>query len=939
MRPLNLVISAFGPYKEKVEIDFDKLGDQGIFLITGDTGSGKTTIFDAISFALFGSASGSRREVNSFRSDFASLDTPTYVHFSFIHKGIVYKIERVPKYTRKKKRGDGTTVVSGDANLFYLKEVVTGEKNVNEKCSEILGMNANQFRQIVMIAQGEFMDLLHAKPRDRAEILRHIFDTGIYKNISDELKNQFLEKKHIYEESRQFINQYIASIMWNSDIGEDKNLDNIIFLLDKQNTDDINEEKVLEEKRKVLEKELNTCIKEISEGKILEESIISYNENKSNLKILLKRENEIKEKEQIVTKNKEIWDKVINIKNSLDDLNIKYNKKIEELNNNKDTYKDICIKYEKCLLLYKKLDDYRVEFANLQKDRELYNDKLLIIDEVKLIEKELNDKKNSLDYLIYCQKQEKLDIFNKIHKLESELIDFQEKMKAMKDKYLKKHQEYLRHYDLFLSAQAGIMASNLEEGEECPVCGSKVHPKKAEYKEKIISRTNLDKELEESDNIKIDIDSLLQKINNEQLEIDKLKYEVRNIDENELINTISIVSSLFNDFNINNLEMSQIELEKEISLLEEKILDKKKNIKSFNIETIQDNIKKINNDIDILNKKINNIQKEYEEVNQEKISLETLIKVLKNECVSLNNDKKNKEKQFVSSYQELGYQTEEEYQSLLISRIEINNYDKEIQEYYDRVREVKSKISSLKLIIKNKKNVNLTEIEALKENVSSQINDINLSLKNIHSRMTHNIDLLEKIKDSDEEIHKLEKEVMIYKDLSDTANGNIVQVNKQEFEQYVQASYFDKVIDAANQRFSYMTDDRFLLVRKDEATKLNDKLGLEIEVLDYYTGKRRDIKSLSGGESFKAALSLALGMSDTIRMYSGGVVVDAMFIDEGFGSLDTASLESAISAIISLTKNKKMFGIISHVSELKSRIDRKIVVEKTNVGSNVNILL
>ena len=180
---------------------------------------------------------------------------------------------------------------------------------------------------------------------------------------------------------------------------------------------------------------------------------------------------------------------------------------------------------------------------------------------------------------------------------------------------------------------------------------------------------------------------------------------------------------------------------------------------------------------------------------------------------------------------------------------------------------------------------------------------------------------------------------MIYKDLSDTANGNIVQVNKQEFEQYVQASYFDKVIDAANQRFSYMTDDRFLLVRKDEATKLNDKLGLEIEVLDYYTGKRRDIKSLSGGESFKAALSLALGMSDTIQMYSGGVVVDAMFIDEGFGSLDTASLESAISAIISLTKNKKMIGIISHVSELKSRIDRKIVVEKTNVGSNVNILL
>ena len=195
MKPINIKICAFGPYKDEVNIDFTKFYDSGIFLITGDTGSGKTTIFDAICFALFGTASGSNRGKNSFRSDFALDEVKTYVVLEFIHKGINYKIERNPSYMRKKKRGDGYTQVSGDASMVYLDQVITGEKNVTDKCIEILGINAMQFKQISMIAQGEFLKLLLAKPGERADIFRKVFDTYIYRDISDGLKKKYLDTK------------------------------------------------------------------------------------------------------------------------------------------------------------------------------------------------------------------------------------------------------------------------------------------------------------------------------------------------------------------------------------------------------------------------------------------------------------------------------------------------------------------------------------------------------------------------------------------------------------------------------------------------------------------------------------------------------------------------------------------------------------------------
>ena len=319
--------------------------------------------------------------------------------------------------------------------------------------------------------------------------------------------------------------------------------------------------------------------------------------------------------------------------------------------------------------------------------------------------------------------------------------------------------------------------------------------------------------------------------------------------------------------------------------------------------------------------------------------MESIIQVIKKESLSLKDEVADKKKDYEESYKVLEYQSKDDYLKIIFSKEEMNDISEEIKVYQDQLLNVKSHIEALKKFISDKKSVDLNKKELEKEKVFSKIDEINLSRKKIHSRLVHNMDLFNKIKNFLVNIQKQEHDLMLYKDLSDTANGNITGQNKLEFEQFVQASYFDRVIESANQRFSYMTDHRFQLMRKEEATRISDKLGLEIEVLDYYTGKKRDIKTLSGGESFKAALSLALGMSDTIQMYSGGVVVDAMFIDEGFGSLDASSLDAAMNAIMMLGEGNKMIGIISHVAELQSRIDKKIVVKKSNVGSSVSVIM
>ena len=940
MRPISLKMSAFGPYKDEVYIDFTKFDGNGIFLITGDTGSGKTTIFDAICFALYGVASGSNRNKNSFRSDFSSNERKTFVKLIFMHKGIKYEIERSPSYMRKKIRGEGLTQVSGDASMVYSDRVITGDANVTEECIKILGLNASQFKQISMIAQGEFLKLLLAKSSDRALIFRKIFDTYIYKSISDKLKDKYLDKKREYEDMGININSLRDNLIINSDIDyKDINIEELLNIVSIQNIKDEKRICELNKGKDKLFKDIQKIVSDIDSAKMINDNLDKYKKVKTEIDLKKNIEKDINIKREIVKKNKDIYDNIIPIYNEIIKFKETINNKKNEIKDTKDklkivnsNYKDICEKYKNISKLQDDVNKWKVELTG-------YNNSLSIIEEIKDLNDNLDIKKNIYNLLLINNYNDVLDKFEMVRGIQDKYKSESDKFNVYKDKYNKLSKRYNRDYNKFINCQAGIIASGLKDNDPCPVCGSLNHPKLAKLDNNYITKVDLDNEQLELEECQKELEVITNSVSSLKKEYEYKLDELNNYNEEEIKKDVKECQKNVKEF-IDVSKYNLDEVSSDISTIKAQV-DAKSSLLGKDID-----IDDVNNKIDEINKLINknieeikNINNEYEIVGKEKVKLESIILTIIKEVELLNKDVKDKEQIYVDSYKKLGYSKMEDYLKVMVEEDTYSNYEKEVNDYEKGLALLLKEVEVLKNIIKDKKYVNIVDLVNNKKVFDKELNDIELSLKNINNRLNNNIMIYNKIKDAYDKIKETEKMLSVYEDLSNTANGNIKGKNKLEFEQYVQASYFDKVIVSANKRFSNMTDSRYLLLRKKESNKISDKLGLEIEIFDNYTGKKRDVTSLSGGESFKASLSLALGISDVIQEYAGGIVVDVMFIDEGFGSLDNDSLESAISAIIKLSDNNKLVGIISHVNELKDRIDKKIIVKKSNKGSVVDIVV
>ena len=938
MKPISIKISAFGPYKDEVVIDFTKFDDNGIFLITGDTGSGKTTIFDAICFALFGTASGSNRDKSSFRSDFASDDVKTFVILKFIHKGIIYKIERNPSYIRKKKRGDGFTQVSGDATLTYLKEVITGDKNVTDKCTEILGINAVQFKQISMIAQGEFLKLLLAKPSERASIFRKIFDTYIYKDISDTLKMKYLETKRKYEDVRISIDNLVDSVILNEDIDRDDiNVLEFLNLVSKVICKDIDEEKKLEENKTNLANKIQNITSNIKNASLINDNFDKYETIINELKRELINQKDIDIKRELLVKNKNIKDKIIPIYDEVLRIEKLIKTKSCELAENIKLSKDVNSHYNEILDKYKNLDLERKKLDDLRLNLNEWERKLPIFLEIDELNKELDGKRNIYNLL-------KLQELNKISKkiednenLNNKYLQEKNMFILVKNEYNELSNKYNLLYNQFINCQAGIIAANLDEGCPCPVCGSLDHPQKATIDGDYITRDELDAEKEKLDICQKKLEDISSKVSILSKELELSNKSINEFDIDDVNKKIEICKNdIVLDVDVSKYKINDIE--KDISYIKASIDSKISLIKDDNTEEfIKEKIEKIKLEIKKKLKYIEDVNGNYDEISGRKTSIDSVIKVLEKEIEEFKKELEIKNKEYVDSYKKLGYGSEDDYLNIRLTDEKYAEYEDDVNCYDEKIKDLNSQLKALEEFIKDKKRIDISNLECDRDNKNVELSEIELSLKNIHSKINNNKIVYDKLNSVYKNVQSLEKELAIYEDLSNTANGNIKGKNKLEFEQYVQASYFDNVLKSSNVRFSYMTDSRYLLARKIESLKISDKLGLELEVIDNYTGKRREITSLSGGESFKASLALALGMSDVIQSYSGGIVVETMFIDEGFGSLDSESLESAMNAIMMLSNNDRLIGIISHVNELKDRIDKKIIVKKSGCGSSVSV--
>lgn len=841
---------------------------------------------------------GSNRLVSSIRSNFSNENQDTYAKLEFMHKGKIYKITRTPQYERPKTRGEGVTKNIADAILEYDDTVITKIKNVDEKVEEILGINAKQFKQIAMLAQGEFIKILFAESKDRTDVFRKIFETDIYNLITRKLSEKQKEYKENLQELKNSFVTNTANIIWEEvplicekiSTKELNKLDikEILELLEKQIEKNIENYKNSEEEYNRLEKE-NKKIEE----KILKQT--DENQKIEKYRNLLEEKKELENKIEAISKQKELVEK---------------NQKILAV---------VLPKEEKVLSLEKeiiKLQTYIKELEEkikqgLEKEKlvKFQEEKIEIIKNNLIVLESLKKEKEEIKILI-----QKIEIINRgMSAKENSIKEYEKISKEYKNLNLK----YLEEEDKFFQEQAGILAEKLEENKPCPVCGSLIHPSIAKKSENVLTKQELDilKDKLEKKNLEN------QNIKNKLTEISsKLDTLISDIPESK--NENFQIKSYFEE---NKTKDSEITKKIEKQLLDiENMYSELTNLK-FNLERFD--IEKFKKDFD------ENVKKEKEEL----IKNETLCKEFLAQKLAKEKDLNLAKKEYEKAYKSLGFKTEEDYKEKTISEKEIKVFNKEIENYNKAVIANKTMLVELEKNVKGKEKIDLTEeknnlsenqkVLALKRKLQSSLKGTLDNNKRIYSLLNNNTKLL---------LEKIE-EYLIYDELYKTASGTISGKRRIEFEQYVQAAYFDMVIIEANKRFSKMTENRYYLVRKETAEKLTDKIGLDLEVIDNYNGKRRDVKSLSGGEAFKAALSLALGLSDIIQSYSGGVVIDTLFIDEGFGSLDTESREQAINTLKTLIDSNKLIGIISHVTELKERIDKKIVIIKTQNGSEINI--
>lgn len=918
MRPKQITMSAFGPYAEKTVIDMDKLGTKGIYLITGDTGAGKTTIFDAISYALFGEASGDVRDASMFRSKYADKETPTFVELVFEYNGKEYKVKRNPEYMRPNKKGNGETKETAKAELILPgEETKTRITEVNEKIKELLGVNKKQFSQICMIAQGDFRKLLDADTKSRIEIFRNIFKTEKFKEIQDNVARDTKNLSEKKEDTKKSINQYIDSIkcdetdvkyleLQKAQAGEMLTEDAVKLIESIIETDE-NNKKDADEKLENIDKNLNDINAKIETSKIQKQNKKQFEENEENLK---SKRSHLEQAEKVLEseKEKQADKKKLEEKSALIKDKLPKFEELDQLNS------VLCENTIRAKELQEKITNAKNDIDRLKQDEINYKEELDSL-------KDCNEKFNTVnrqqeDYKAKAENINELkEKFNEYNHLEKKLEENKKDVELAIKESTRLNEVFSCKNDLFLKEQAGIIAQSLQNNKPCPVCGSLEHPSPAIKSDEAPTEADVKQAKEHADEATEKANRMSQDVKSLEGRIKELKNSL-NQDGKKIISDFELLTA--------EVQLKAVESENNSALSE---------IKS-QIEELEKAVErkdKIEKELPEIQKKISDIDKNLREWEKEHEGCETLAE--------------EKFEQVSKIKQELEFESVDEAKkkiSELKSRID------EIDETYTKAQnEVKETIESIKLLEGGQKTLK-TALETIVdydedalnskyEELNNQKEEVTKIRDSVNSRITNNSDNLKKIKSKSEELIGIEKEYEWMNALSETLNGKITGKERIQLETYVQMSYFDKIINKANLRLLTMTDNQYELKRREE-NKNSGQVGLDLDVIDHYNGTVRSVSSLSGGESFKASLSLALGLSDEVQSSAGGIKIDTMFVDEGFGSLDEESLQQALKALIGLSDGNRLVGIISHVTALNERIDNKIIVKKEREhGSKITI--
>ena len=915
MRPIKLTISAFGPYAGKTELDLESLGTGGIYLITGDTGAGKTTIFDAITYALYGEASGQNRDSSMFRSKYASADTPTEVELVFEYAGKRYTVKRNPEYVRPKVKGGGFATQKAEAELLYPDgRAVSGLRNVDAAVYEIMGIDRSQFMQIAMIAQGDFLKLLLASTDDRKAIFRRIFKTQPFQALQDELKRQSLDLGRRTEDAKNSLKQYINGIaadendVLSIDVSKAKNnelsTEDTVALLEKLIAQDIEADSSLEKEGKTVEQQLE--IVNAALGKIET------------------RKNTQKALEQAQADKAQDTPRCEELKNGFDSLKGRQpgiEKLIDErskIEADRERYKAQSGLLAKIAAAESDLERKRSEAKALSDKHEADQTALAALKEELT---GLSDAGEARQRLV-TEKEKAEEKKKQLNELAGSVRDY----RAKKKNYLELQKEYeqaslkslnaAEDYSLknkaFLDEQAGILAEGLQPGKPCPVCGSKEHPAPAA----ISASAPTEEQLKKAKQL---ADSLAKAAESRSAECAAAKAEAMGIAENIKKDLSSLGAEVsfeqIDEYIRNGIGKAEADIEKLKAGIdkEDKRIARREELNK-DIPDKEKALGGLRQQIDLLN---NSVAALYASVSSDKEHYEAVKKTLRFESIE-------------EAEARISAITEEESSF----KASLEGAEKALRESEQKLRTLEGSIKSLEDQLSGESLLDEQAETEKKNALSARSAEIAARRKTLYSRISANSGTLVNIKAKAGDIEELEKRYSWLRALSNTANGKITGKERIMLETYIQMTYFDRIIARANTRFMVMSGGQYELKRRVEAESMHGQTGLDLDVIDHYNGTERSVKTLSGGESFKASLSLALGLSDEIQASAGGVQLDSMFVDEGFGSLDEESLDQAMKALSGLADSNRLVGIISHVAELKNRIDKQIVVTKERSGGS-----
>ena len=930
MRPIKLVLSAFGPYASKIELDLSKLGENGVYLITGDTGAGKTTIFDAITFALFGKPSGDIRDVKTLRSEYAKEEIETYVELDFVYHDEEYHIYRRPEYTYTHVQKNGEVKQRSKATDAYLilpnGDRIVKPTEVTKQVEQLLGMKRDQFRQIAMIAQGSFLEILNADTKERGKLFEKVFMTSKYSVLMDRL-NQMAKESYLALNDAKLRLQQIISDVRVPDILQEQyaqtletfamdDIQPVYDLLDEIIASSKESTEKLQKQKAQVQNQLQKSRKEETEKTKQLQDLLS-------LEKLLKEKPAKEEKANLYAER---------VKNDGE----KYHIQIDALKKEQAQIEHELPEYESLTKLSTKLAEIKKQISIISKDLETkINFKKQLDEDIALKQKEahtLTDSELSLNKVILKEEEieKKISAFHHASMIQS---NYQNAVNALKEKTQLLQESTDRkvilqkQYDdaqiSYFANQAGLLALRLTKGEPCPVCGSLEHPRPASHSNKLVTEEEINQYKKKVDQAEKEYQITSKACADASLKMNALQNELELVLKSVTEETVSFEDvQLFIDEHTVQLKKEEKEISTRIKQLQQQ---------SKHYQELQKMIPQLQQKLTAIS----------EEVSQNQIAQTKL---------SVEYEQLQKQVQEITT--KLKYTSETE------AKNRISMITKQILEYQQQINrlESESKLAMDELVYVS------AQIDMLKGKVSSSIDEIPNQQKQLKILQTeienlqvqqeeilkciHNTEMYESdaqdtkkkiVSESDAYQIKLSRYSSL-KELADVAMGNgRSSKEKITLQEYVQIAYLDRMIHKANERYLSMSNQQYQLVRSAGTKDKRSHEALDLDVIDFSNGSIRPVSSLSGGESFIASLALALGMSDEIQSQAGGIQIDTMFIDEGFGTLDQDSLNNAIQTLMNLSGENRLVGIISHVKELKERIHKGIIVTKDLHGSHGSV--